>query len=134
MSLSKVPLTACLEANFNMKIGNKGTVFIEAAIVMPLVILITVGMLTVMVKMFIIFETDRQLIHKSKVAAGQESRCTIRYHNENSYSDVKVYINRLPLFSKATATSDKLKIIEESYIVNEKNFVRKADKLLQSFK
>lgn len=119
-------------------------ILVEAAIVMPITIIITVSMIVMMITMFDDFETEKQLIKYSKIKAGEESKTVIRDIDQNISDNMRIYIKKFTLFPKVITESEKKyksvflnkKILrkEESYIVNEKKFARSIDKISSAIK
>lgn len=127
-----------------MSLNKRGMILVEAAIVMPITIIITVSMIVMMITMFDDFETEKQLIKYSKIKAGEESKTVIRDIDQNISDNMKIYIKKFTLFPKVITESEKKyksvflnkKILrkEESYIVNEKKFARSIDKISSAIK
>lgn len=127
-----------------MSLNKRGMILVEAAIVMPITIIITVSMIVMMITMFDDFETEKQLIKYSKIKAGEESKTVIRDVDQNISDNMRIYIKKFTLFPKVITESEKKyksvflnkKILrkEESYIVNEKKFARSIDKISSAIK
>lgn len=127
-----------------MSLNKRGMILVEAAIVMPITIIITVSMIVMMITMFDDFETKKQLIKYSKIKAGEESKTVIRDIDQNISDNMRIYIKKFTLFPKVITESEKKyksvflnkKILrkEESYIVNEKKFARSIDKISSAIK
>mgnify|MGYP000869022942 CR=1 FL=1 len=127
-----------------MSLNKRGMILVEAAIVMPITIIITVSMIVMMITMFDDFETEKQLIKYSKIKAGEESKTVIRDIDQNISDNMRIYIKKFTLFPKVITESEKKyksvflnkKILrkEESYIVNEKKFARSIDKISSAIK
>ena len=127
-----------------MSLNKRGMILVEAAIVMPITIIITVSMIVMMITMFDDFETEKQLIKYSKIKAGEESKTVIRDIDQNISDNMRIYIKKFTLFPKVITESEKKyksvflnkKILrkEESYIVNEKKFTRSIDKISSAIK
>ena len=127
-----------------MSLNKRGMILVEAAIVMPITIIITVSMIVMMITMFNDFETEKQLIKYSKIKAGEESKTVIRDIDQNISDNMRIYIKKFTLFPKVITESEKKyksvflnkKILrkEESYIVNEKKFARSIDKISSAIK
>lgn len=127
-----------------MSLNKRGMILVEAAIVMPITIIITVSMIVMMITMFDDFETEKQLIKYSKIKAGEESKTVIRDIDQNISDNMRIYIKKFTLFPKVITESEKKyksvflnkKILrkEESYILNEKKFARSIDKISSAIK
>lgn len=127
-----------------MSLNKRGMILVEAAIVMPITIIITVSMIVMMITMFDDFETEKQLIKYSKIKAGEESKTVIRDIDQNISDNMRIYIKKFTLFPKVITESEKkyksvflnkkIPRKEESYIVNEKKFARSIDKISSAIK
>jgi len=127
-----------------MSLNKRGMILVEAAIVMPITIIITVSMIVMMITMFDDFETEKQLIKYSKIKAGEESKTVIRDIDQSISDNMRIYIKKFTLFPKVITENEKKyksvflnkKILrkEESYIVNEKKFARSIDKISSAIK
>lgn len=127
-----------------MSLNKRGMILVEAAIVMPITIIITVSMIVMMITMFDDFETEKQFIKYFKIKAGEESKTVIRDIDQNISDNMRIYIKKFTLFPKVITESEKKyksvflnkKILrkEESYIVNEKKFARSIDKISSAIK
>ena len=127
-----------------MSLNKRGMILVEAAIVMPITIIITVSMIVMMITMFDDFETEKQLIKYSKIKAGEESKTVIRDIDQSISDNMRIYIKKFTLFPKVIIENEKKyksvflnkKILrkEESYIVNEKKFARSIDKISSAIK